>query len=74
MFSRMLRVKNDWRNRLSHNQLSATLMICEEGLDVENFDSDVAISEWYNAKGRRVHRVLTSTQRREKDCQTDLVL
>ena len=26
MFPKLLRVKNDWRNRLSHDQLSATLM------------------------------------------------
>ena len=35
MFSRMLRVKNDWRNRLSCDQLSAALMIWEEGPDIE---------------------------------------
>ena len=48
MFSRMLHVKNDWRNRLSHDQLSAALMICEEGADIEKFNPDVAISEWYD--------------------------
>ena len=53
MFSRMLRVKNDCRNRLSCNQLSATLMICE-GPDIEKFNPDIAISEWYEAK---VHRL-----------------
>ena len=42
MFSRMLRVKNDWRNRLSGDRLSATLMICEEGPDIEKFNTDVA--------------------------------
>ena len=34
MFWRMLRVKNDCPNRLSHYRLSATLMICEEGPDI----------------------------------------
>ena len=41
-------------------------MIREEDLDVENFNPDVAISEWYNAKVPTVHRVLTTTQIREK--------
>ena len=54
MFSRMLRVKNNWRNRLSRDQLSATPMICEEGPDIEMFNPDVAISEWYDAKVSRL--------------------
>ena len=52
MFSRMLHIKNDWRNRLSHDPLSATLMICEEGPDIEKFNPDVTISEWYDTKVR----------------------
>ena len=54
MFSRMLRLKNDWRDRLSRDRLSATLMICEEGPDIEKFNPDVAISEWYDVKVRRL--------------------
>ena len=54
MLSRMLRVKNDWRNRLSRDRLSATLMICEEGSGIEKFNLDVAVSEWYDAKVRRL--------------------
>ena len=54
MFSRMLHVKNDCRNKLSRDRLSATLQICEEGPDIENFNSDVATSEWYDAKVRRL--------------------
>ena len=50
MFSRMLRIKNNWCNRLSHDPLCATLMICEEGLDIEKFNPDVTISEWYDTK------------------------
>ena len=49
MFSRMLRVKNDWRNRLSCDRLSAILMIYEEGPDIEKFNPYVATSEWYDA-------------------------
>ena len=54
MFSRMLRVKNDWHSRLSRDRLGATVMICEEGPDIENFNPDVAISDWYDAKIRRL--------------------
>ena len=54
MFSRMLRLKNDWRDRLSRDRLSATLMICEEGPDIEKFNQDVAITDWYDAKVRRL--------------------
>ena len=54
MFSRILHVKNNWRNKLSRDQLSATLMICVEGPDIEKFNPDIAISEWYEAK---VHRL-----------------
>ena len=54
MFSRMLRIKNDWRNRLSRDRLSATLVIFEEGPDIEKFNPCVAISEWYDAKVRRL--------------------
>ena len=52
----MLRVKNGWRNRLSRDRLSATLMLYEEGPDIETFNPDVATSEWYDAKVR----ILTS--------------
>ena len=52
--SRTLCVKNDWHNRLSRDRFSATLMICEEGPDIEKFNPDVAIFEWYDAKVRRL--------------------
>ena len=54
MFFRMIRAKNNWCNRLSRDRLSSTLMICEEGPDIEKFNPDVAISEWYDAKVRRL--------------------
>ena len=50
MFSRMLRVKNDWHSRLSRDGLIATLMICEEDPDIEKFNPYVATSECYDAK------------------------
>ena len=50
MFSRMLRVKNDWRNKLGRDQLEALLRISEEGPSIENFNPDIAIESWYNEK------------------------
>ena len=72
----MLRVKNDCRNRLSCKQLSATLMICE-GPDIEKFNPDIAISEWYDAK---VHKLRSGPHNypkkrktsAEKSCVVDL--
>ena len=76
MFSRMLRVKNDWRDRLSHDWLSATLIICEEGPDVEKFNPGVAISEWYDAKVCRLtlgpHNYPKKRKTAEKSCVVDL--
>ena len=76
MFSRMLRVKNDWRDRLSRDRLSATLMICEEGPDIEKFNPDVAISEWYDVKVRRLtsgpHNYPKKRKTAEKSCVVDL--
>ena len=77
MLTRMLRVKNDWHNRLSCDRLSATLMICEEGPGTEKFNLDVAVSEWYDAKVRRLtsgpdnypNKRKTSA---EKSCVVDL--
>ena len=54
MFSRMLRVKNDWRNKLGRDQLEALLRISEEGPSIENFNPDIAIESWYNEKVRRL--------------------
>ena len=53
MFSRMLRVKNDWQNILGHDRLEALLRICEEGPSIENFNPDIAIESWYDEKVRR---------------------
>ena len=54
MFSRMLRVKNDWRSKLGHDRFEALLRISEEGPSIENFNPDIAIESWYNEKGRRL--------------------
>ena len=54
MYSRMLRVKNDWPNKLGHDRLEALLRINEEGPSIENFNHDIAIKGWYNEKIRRL--------------------
>ena len=54
MFSRMLRVKNDWRNRLGRDRLETLLRISEDGLSIEEFNPDVVIKAWYNDKVRRL--------------------
>ena len=50
MFSRMLRVKNYWRNKLGRDRLEALLRISEEGPSIEDFKPDIAIESWYNEK------------------------
>ena len=50
----MLHVKNDWHSRVSRDRLGATVMIWEEGPDIEHFNPDVAISDWYDTKIRRL--------------------
>ena len=50
----MLRVKNDWPNKLGHDRLEALLRISEEGPSIENFNHDIAIKSWYNEKIRRL--------------------
>ena len=48
MFSRMWRVKNDWRNKLGHDRLEGLLRISEEGPSLGNSNPDIAIESWYN--------------------------
>ena len=48
MFSRMWRVKNDWRNKLGHDRLEGPLRISDEGPSLGNFNPDIAIESWYN--------------------------
>ena len=54
MFSRMNRVKNDWRNRLSRERLENNLRIGEDGPLSKDFDPEAAIERWYNQKVRRI--------------------
>ena len=54
MFSRMNRVKTDYRNRLSRERLESCLRISEEGPNVVDFNPDKAVNEWFNLKIRRM--------------------
>ena len=54
MFSRMLRVKNDWQNKFGRDRLEALLRIKEEGPSIQNFNPDRAIESWYNEKVQRL--------------------
>ena len=60
MFSRMSRVKTDWRSRLSCTNLDALLRIGEEGPDVSDFDPSDSIDHWFSD---RVRRLTSSTHK-----------
>ena len=75
MFSRILRVKSDSRNRLTRDHLDLLLRIDEEGESLEMFNSEPAINLWFSDKVRRLtvssHR--SSTMKREKRSDTEFV-
>ena len=52
MFSCMLRVKTDWRNRLANEQLNHNLRISEEGVSISDYNPNDDIAKWYNEKVR----------------------
>ena len=52
MFSCMLRVKTDWRNRLANERLDHNLRISEEGLSISDYNPDDDITKRYNEKVR----------------------
>ena len=54
MFSRMNRVKTDYRNRLGRERLDSCLRIVEEGPTLQNFNPNKAIDLWYNEKVGRL--------------------
>ena len=60
MFSRMSRVKTDWRSRLSRQNLDALLRIGEEGPEVSDFDANDSIDHWFSD---RVRRLTSSTHK-----------
>lgn len=54
MFSRMNRVKSDWRNRLNRDTLDELLRIGEDGPSLDDFNPDPAIDMWFTDKVRRL--------------------
>ena len=54
MFSRMNRIKSDWRNRLNQDTLDDLLRISEDGPTLDDFNPDVAIDKWFTKKVRRL--------------------
>ena len=57
MFSRMNRIKNDWRSSLSRDQLDVLLHISEDGPSLEEFNPDASIDCWYTDKVRHLNAV-----------------
>ena len=55
MFSRMNRVKTDWRLSLSRDRLDVLLRISEDGSSLEEFHPDANIDCWYTDKVRRLN-------------------
>ena len=76
MFSRMARVKTDWRNRLGRDRLDALLRIGEDGPEMTNFDPSNAMTLWYNDKVRRLtagpHNYPKSRKINAKEKQVDI--
>ena len=75
MFSRMLRVKSDWRDRLTRDHLDSLLWINVEGEILEMFNPEPAVNLWFNDKVWRLtassHR--NSTIKRQKCSDTEFV-
>ena len=54
LFSRMNRVKTDFRNRLSRSRLETCLRVGEEGPSIKDFELDRVIDRWCTEKERRL--------------------
>ena len=50
----MLRIKNNWCNRLGYDRLEILLKISKEGPSIEEWSLEAEIDIWYNAKVSRV--------------------
>ena len=78
MFSRMKRVKSDWRNRLTRERLENNLRIGEDGPSVKDFNPAQAITHWQDVKIRRVnnakpHRYPEKRRKNETSSSVDVV-
>ena len=72
-FSRMARVKTDFRNQLGRERLSACFRISEEGSSITDFNPDPAIELWYNDKVRRLGSSSHKYKKRSKIVGNDSV-
>ena len=54
LFSRMNRVKTDFRNRLSRSRLNTCLRVGEEGPSIKDSEPDRVIDSWWTEKERRL--------------------
>ena len=50
MFSRMLRVKTNWRNRLNRQHFDTLFCIGQEGQTIGEFDPNGAMNLWFSDK------------------------
>ena len=55
LFSRMKRVKTDFRNKLSMSRLGTCLRVGEEGPSIKDFETDRVIDCWWTEKESHVH-------------------
>ena len=55
MFSRINRVKTDWRSGPSRNRLDVLLRISDDGPSIEEFNPDASIDCWYCDKVCRLN-------------------
>ena len=67
MFSRMTRIKTDWRNCLGRDQLDSLLRLSEEDQSLVKFDQTPTIKRRFNDKVRRLtslsHKYLEECRR-----------
>ena len=54
MFSRMNRIKKDWRTRLQRDTLDNFLRVGGEGPSIDDLDPDTAMDKWFAGKVRRL--------------------
>ena len=78
MFSRMNQVKNDWRNRLTHERFEHNLRIGEDGPSIKDFYPEQLIMHWSNEKMQRIngakpHRYPNKCKKTERFSSVDVI-
>ena len=76
MFSRIARIKTDWRNCLGRDRLDSLLRIFEESQSLGKFDPTPAIERWFNDKVLRLssssHKYPEKYRRLEERTMVDI--